>query len=99
MPFISHQEAFACEHCGADVAPLEHGSCRNHCPKCLWSKHVDDLGPGDRASLCQGPMEPVGLDQKRGHWVVLHRCTRCGKSLPNKAAPDDDLLAWQRPNE
>ncbi len=92
MPFISRQEPFTCGHCGAVVQPLEHGTCRNHCPRCLWSKHVDDQGPGDRASTCQGLMEPLGLDQdgKKG-WVIIHRCTKCNKKIRNKAAPDDDL--------
>lgn len=77
------------------MQPLERGSYRNHCPACLWSKHVDRDGPGDRMSACGGMMEPVGLDQRGGKgWLVLHRCTLCGKSIPNRAAPDDDLAAF-----
>ncbi|GAA5501989.1 hypothetical protein Dxin01_01728 [Deinococcus xinjiangensis] len=81
--------AFTCEHCGADVLPLQNGSVRNHCPVCLHSKHVD-IQPGDRASTCLGDMEPVGLEQsgKKG-WVILHRCTQCGFVGRNKAALDD----------
>ena len=92
MTFIARQEPFTCEHCGAAVAPLTNGSYRNHCPHCLYSKHVDAEGPGDRASACGGMMAPVGLDQrsKKG-FMILHRCVKCGKELPNKAAPDDDL--------
>src|SRR4051812_29248383 len=95
MTFIARQEPFVCEHCHREVLPLESGSYRNHCPHCLYSKHVDDTGPGDRASLCQGLMAPVTLDQdgKKG-WMILHRCTRCGKEIPNKAAPDDDLTGF-----
>ncbi|HLD71821.1 MAG TPA: RNHCP domain-containing protein [Candidatus Peribacteraceae bacterium] len=94
MVFISRQEPFDCEQCEAHVLPLEHGSCRNHCPVCLWSKHVDLEGPGDRASECQGLMQPVLLDQdgKKG-WMILHRCTLCHAEKRNKAAPDDDLTA------
>ena len=29
----------------------------NHCPRCLYSKHVD-INPGDRAEQCDGMMEP-----------------------------------------
>jgi len=92
MVFIAREEPFVCEHCGAQVEPLGKGSYRNHCPVCLWSKHVDRDGPGDRLSTCGGLMEPVGLDYdgKKG-WLVVHRCTRCSKNLPNKAASDDNL--------
>lgn len=94
MVFIPRQEAFICEHCGAAVEPLEKGSYRNHCPRCLWSKHVDRNGPGDRLSTCGGTMEPLQLDHRSGKgWIVIHRCTKCRKRLPNKTAPDDDLTA------
>lgn len=92
MPFIPRQEPFVCGHCRAAVEPLEHGSYRNHCPHCLWSRHVDDKGPGDRASLCKGMMEPVELESRGNKgWMIVHRCTVCGKTIPNKAAPDDQL--------
>lgn len=96
MVFITRQEPFDCEQCGAAMLPLPHGSCRNHCSKCLWSKHVDLEGPGDRASECQGLMQPIMLDQdgKKG-WMILHRCTLCGVEKRNKAAPDDDLAAFK----
>ncbi len=91
MPFIARQEPFVCEHCHAQVEPLEAGSYRNHCPRCLWSKHVDDIGPGDRASLCGGLMEPIDRDYdgKKG-WMIVHRCIKCDKTIPNKRAPDDE---------
>ena len=81
--------AFICAHCGCSVLPLENGSVRNHCPKCLYSLHVDEF-PGDRASTCGGVLEPIGLEQhsKKG-WVVLHRCQKCGAVRRNKAALDD----------
>lgn len=95
MTFIAREEPFVCGHCGAAVAPLGSGTYRNHCPRCLWSKHVDGSGPGDRASVCQTLMEPVGaeFDAKKGGWMVLHRCTGCGKTLRNRLAPDDDRAA------
>ncbi|MDP7069586.1 MAG: RNHCP domain-containing protein [Candidatus Peribacteraceae bacterium] len=92
MPFIARQEPFTCEHCRADVQELTDGSYRNHCPKCLWSKHVDDKGPGDRASPCKSLMEPIGIDyHKKKGWMIVHQCTACRKKIPNKAACDDDL--------
>lgn len=96
MVFIPRQETFVCEHCHADVLPLERGSYRNHCPICLWSKHVDHAGPGDRASACEALLEPVALDQKGGKWIVHHRCTRCGKSIVNVCAPDDDVVGLNK---
>jgi DNA-directed RNA polymerase subunit RPC12/RpoP len=80
---------FACAHCRADVERLRNGSYRNHCPRCLWSRHVDER-PGDRASACGGPMEPVDVDHTPAKgFVVVHRCTRCRTVRRNRAAPDD----------
>ena len=82
-------EMFVCTHCGQVVLPLANGSCRNHCPHCLWSKHLDNV-PGDRAAHCGGMMEPVAVehDARRG-WMIAHRCTRCSTVHRNKAALDD----------
>jgi DNA-directed RNA polymerase subunit RPC12/RpoP len=98
-PFIARQEPFVCEHCHEEVEPLENGSYRNHCPTCLWSKHVDKDGPGDRLSECKGLMEPTGLDHdgKKG-WMIVHRCIKCGKTIPNRAAPDDDITLLRSRN-
>jgi len=91
MVFIAREERFQCEQCGVKVEPLAEGTYRSHCPKCLYSKHVDN-DPGDRASTCLGLMSPSGLDQsgKKG-FIILHRCEKCGIEKRNKAAPDDDL--------
>jgi DNA-directed RNA polymerase subunit RPC12/RpoP len=91
---------FRCVHCGEAVLRHAGGSYRNHCPHCLWSRHVDQL-PGDRAADCGGPMKPVGVDYsgKKGY-ILLHRCTVCGAADRNKIAPDDDMdavIALQRP--
>lgn len=95
VPFIARQEPFICGHCGKPVEPLPRGSYRNHCPFCLWSKHVDAVGPGDRASTCQGLMEPVALDYRAGSQSrITHRCQMCKKTIPNVVAPDDDLAQF-----
>jgi DNA-directed RNA polymerase subunit RPC12/RpoP len=80
---------FTCARCGMVVAALANGSYRNHCPRCLYSRHVD-VRPGDRAAGCRGLMEPIGLDHhsKKGD-VVVHRCLNCGSLERNRAAPDD----------
>jgi len=97
MPFIPRQERFTCGNCRRGVEPLESGSYRNHCPFCLYSKHVDEEGPGDRLSECKGLMKPVGIDQRSSKgFMVLFECTVCGKKISNKAAPDDDLTAFEQ---
>ena len=84
-------EGFVCEHCEANVRPLARGSSRNHCPQCLWSKHVD-IVPGDRAACCGGLMAPVAIHQDaRRKWMIVYRCVRCGTIRRNKAALDDPV--------
>jgi hypothetical protein len=82
------------------VVPLTNGSYRNHCPACLYSKHVDVV-PGGRASTCHGPMRPVRHEQRSGKgWVIVHCCERCGSARSNRMAVDtcqpDDLDALAR---
>lgn len=101
MTFIARQERFTCSHCGASVEVLLNGSYRNHCPKCLYSKHVDEAGPGDRLSLCLGLMKPIRIDQhaKKG-WMIVHQCLTCQKEMRNRSAPDDDIVGFmQRESE
>lgn len=95
MIFIPLQNSFICENCRLEVSPLPHGTYRNHCPSCLWSKHVDEEGPGDRSSHCLGMMRPAMLDRnsKKG-WVIIHECMRCHKQSRNKCAPDDDVVSF-----
>lgn len=80
-------EDFTCEHCGAQVAGDGY---TNHCPACLWSKHVD-VNPGDRAADCGGLMEPVGAEQKSGEFIIVHRCVVCRHIKRNRTAPEDDF--------
>lgn len=92
MKFIARNEPFKCEHCGREVSPIRFGgSYRNHCPFCLWSKHVDGDVPGDRASSCQGLMEPIGVTTKSGgEFTLVHQCIKCGFRRLNRIAGDDD---------
>lgn len=78
--------SFVCENCGCNVLPLTNGSYRNHCPVCLFSKHVDQK-PGDRQHSCRGMMKPIGLHyhSKKG-WQIIHQCLRCGQQRVNKIA-------------
>ena len=86
-------ESFVCKVCGTLVVPDGAGSQhRNHCPKCLSSVHVDDK-PGDRASLCNGVMEPVSVwVRKGGEWAIIHRCRLCGALSSNRIAADDNPM-------
>lgn len=74
MAFIKKIEDFTCENCGEAV---EGNGYTNHCPTCLWSKHVD-VEPGDRGERCQGLMEPAQADFSRGEWHIIHKCKQCG---------------------
>jgi len=88
--FIRVPEDFVCENCGARV---EGSGYTNHCPKCLYSRHVDEETPGDRRSSCGGLMAPIALDQRHGEYVITHRCLRCGKVARNKVDTEDDHAA------
>jgi hypothetical protein len=95
-------DGFQCRHCLAYVytQPVLSGvQNRNHCPYCLWSRHVDHIQPGDRMSACKAIMQPVGLtvkgrQNKYGGWIIgelmlIHRCNDCGKLSINRIAADD----------
>lgn len=88
--FQRTMENFTCGHCGARISGNGY---TNHCPHCLWCKHVD-VQPGDRQDSCEGMMEPVGTVMEHGQTVLVHRCTVCGITRKNKIAKDDtiDLL-------
>jgi hypothetical protein len=72
---------------------------RNHCPYCLWSRHLDLFSAGDRMSACKAAMRPVGLTMKRsrkkyaaasgGEFMLVHNCTRCQRISINRIAADD----------
>lgn len=95
MGFIMRNESFTCEHCGGVVSIHPTGSARNHCPHCLYSKHVDDTKPGDRLSDCHGLMRPIGMDYRKGKGdMIRHRCEKCGKEMLNKLAPDDEIVKF-----
>ncbi|GAB4207337.1 MAG: hypothetical protein OHK0022_35460 [Roseiflexaceae bacterium] len=95
-------QEFACLHCGLyigfvpEIAGVQN---RNHCPYCLWSRHVDWRTSGDRLSNCRAGMRPVGLTTKRGRnkyarerdgeLMIIHRCTGCDILVINRIAADD----------
>ena len=80
-------ENFKCENCGESVSGDGY---TNHCPLCLWSKHVD-INPGDRAAECLGLMQPINVDKKKGNYRILHICEKCGFEKWNKTNPVDNF--------
>lgn len=88
-------EGFICENCGEKISPVTNGSYRNHCPICLYSKHVD-IVPGDRLNECEGLMKPIGIRHKPGKgFQIIHRCLKCEEEKANIVAENtiqNDLL-------
>ncbi len=86
--FTHNNDGFVCDHCGATVPPATVG-CRNHCPHCLTSKHVD-IFPGDRANPCKGMLRATNyeLDSKKG-LVLRFKCDKCGAETRNIANHED----------
>lgn len=87
--FQRRKENFRCGQCGCDVWGNGY---TNHCPRCLYSRHVD-IHPGDRAAVCGGLMEPVLLEKENGGEKLTHRCLICGHMKKNKTDPEDDFEA------
>jgi hypothetical protein len=95
---------FKCAHCHHTVYNahwLSGVNNRNHCPYCLWSRHLDLYSAGDRLSACKAPMQPLALTAKRcknkyghgrGELMLVHMCIDCGDVSINRIAADDD--AW-----
>lgn len=86
--FLKKVENFVCEHCGTRVGGTGY---TNHCPRCLYSKHVDLDIPGDRASICGGLMKPIAIVIKADTKTLTHRCLKCGKVMKNKVSPEDSF--------
>lgn len=87
--FKKTKEDFSCERCGTAVRGDGY---TNHCPACLWSKHVD-VFPGDRREKCGGMMKPIGVRRKGDTYSITHQCERCGAEKVNKMAPNDNFDA------
>lgn len=84
--FQRTREDFTCEHCGAVV---EGTGYTNHCPKCLYSKHVD-INPGDRKNSCGGLMKPIAALYSNGVYTIQQQCDVCGRKMKIKANERDD---------
>lgn len=82
-------EKFICENCENEVEKLGY-SARDHCPYCLYSKHVD-INPGDRANPCKGLLKPVGIEKFKDTYKIIYECTKCHETHKNVMAIDDDF--------
>ena len=76
-----------CQKCGYAV---EGDGYTNHCPECLWSRHVD-INPGDRKGECGGMMAPVQVEVSKGEYTIIHKCEKCGFTRRNKAERGDNF--------
>lgn len=85
--FQRRTENFTCEHCGAAVVGNGY---TNHCPKCLWCKHVD-INPGDRKGECGGMMKPVRVESDKKGFMIVHECQKCFATKRNRVSPEDDF--------
>jgi hypothetical protein len=98
------EKGFTCIQCGFPVSverELSGVNNRNHCPRCLWSRHVDLNKAGDRKADCRSRMQPIGLTVKQTHkrysqepggeLILIHLCRGCGKISINRIAADDDV--------
>lgn len=103
------RQDFTCKHCLRLVSTHSLFSGvqnRNHCPYCLWSRHMDLYTAGDRLAACKSGMQPVGLTLKQNHkkysfagsgeLMLIHQCIECSKVSINRLASDDDADAvWE----
>ena len=87
--FTMRDEEFTCENCGQLVSPLGY-TARDHCPHCLYSKHVDIM-PGDRENPCKGLLKPVGIEKFKDTYKILYKCNSCNEPHKNIMAKDDNM--------
>ena len=87
--FTMRDENFICENCHKEVKKLGY-TARDHCPYCLYSKHVD-INPGDRQNSCQGLLKPIGIEKFKDTYIILYCCEKCGEDHKNIIAKDDDM--------
>ena len=87
--FTKNDNSFICEHCKKEVQPLSYTS-RDHCPYCLYSKHVD-INPGDRLNTCLGLLKPTGIEKFKDTYKIIYKCNKCNIVHKNIMASDDNM--------
>lgn len=87
--FTMKNENFICENCGKTVNPAMK-TARDHCPFCLFSKHVD-INPGDRLNTCLGLLKPIGIEKFKSTYKIIYKCDKCHKLHKNVVCDDDNM--------
>lgn len=87
--FHMRNEDFICEHCGKEVKKSSY-TARDHCPYCLYSKHVD-INPGDRMNECHGLLKPIGIEKFKDTFKIIYECEKCHIKHKNIVLTDDDM--------
>ena len=86
--FTMRDEEFICENCQKKVEKLNY-TARDHCPYCLYSKHVD-INPGDRQNTCQGLLKPISIEKFKSTYKIIYKCQNCHQLHKNIMANDDN---------
>lgn len=84
-------EEFVCINCWKKINKANR-TCRNHCPFCFVSIHLDESIPGDRKSSCLWKMYPIQYIYNPDNTKILFICSKCWKKHWNKSADDDNIV-------
>ena len=87
--FTMRDEEFICENCHNLVKQRKY-TARDHCPNCLYSKHLDIL-PGDRLNDCHGLLKPIGIEKFKDTYKIIYKCEKCNMLHKNIMAKDDNM--------
>ena len=82
-------DSFICENCNKYVDKLNY-TARDHCPFCLYSKHVD-INPGDRLNQCKGLLQPIEIEKFKNTYKIIYKCKKCNQLHKNIVAKDDNI--------
>lgn len=82
-------ENFICENCNREVAKSNY-TARDHCPYCLYSKHVD-INPGDRLNSCKGLLKPISIEKFKDTYKIIYECEKCHQFHKNIMLRDDNM--------
>ena len=95
------KEKFICEYYRKKVSKLNY-TARDHCPYCLYSKHVDIMH-GDRKNECCGLLVPISVEKYKNTYKIVYKCNNCKQIHKNIIANDDNfdeiLKIMQKPSK